>query len=127
MKFADKKLQQSVIRVVFVQTLTTLLVAAGTLIYYGQWSAVAAIYGGLLAIIVAVLTAYWIFRAGEVAQAEPQRGVGAFLSVAGKRMLLTITGLALGLGLLRLAPVPLLAGFALAYMGYLFASRAGRY
>lgn len=127
MKIADKKLQQSVIRVVFVQTLTTLLVAAGTLIYYGQWSAVAAIYGGLLAIIVAVLTAYWIFRAGEVAQAEPQRGVGAFLSVAGKRMLLTITGLALGLGLLRLAPVPLLAGFALAYMGYLFASRAGRY
>ena len=127
MKFADKKLQQSVIRVVFVQTLTTLLVAAGTLIYYGQWSAVAAIYGGLLAIIVAVLTAYWIFRAGEVAQAEPQRGVGAILSVAGKRMLLTIAGLALGLAVLRLAPVPLLAGFALAYMGYLFASRAGRY
>lgn len=127
MKFADKKLQQSVIRVVFVQTLTTLLVASGALIIYGQWSAIAAIYGGFLAIIVAVLTAHWIFRAGEVAQAEPQRGVGAFLSVAGKRMLLTIAGLALGLAGLRLAPVPLLVGFALAYMGYLFASRAGRY
>ena len=127
MNFEDKKLQQSVIRVVFVQILTTLIVALGTLNFYGQWPAIAAIFGGALAIGVAVLTAHWIYRAGEIAQAEPQRGVGAFLSVAGKRMLLTIAGLALGIAWLRLPPVPLLVGFALAYMGYLFASRAGRY
>lgn len=127
MKFADKRLQKSVIRVVIVQTLTTLLVASGAMIFYGQWPAIAAIFGGSLAVIVAALTAHWIYRAGEIAQAEPQRGVGAFLSVAGKRMLLTIVGLALGLAVLKLPPVPLLVGFAMAYTGYLFASRAGRY
>jgi ATP synthase protein I len=127
MYFADKKLQQSVIRVVVVQSLATLLLAAGTLNFYGQWPAIAAVFGGALAIVVAVFTAHWIYRAGEIAQAEPQRGVSAFLSVAGKRMLLTIAGFAVGIAWLRLAPVPLLAGFASAYLGYLFASRAGRY
>lgn len=127
MRFADKRLQRSVIRVVFVQTLTTVLVASGTLIFYGQGPAVAAAYGGLLAMTVAVFSALWIYRAGEIAQAEPRRGAGAFLSAAGKRMLLTVFGLALGLAVLRLAPLPLLATFALAYTGYFFASRTGRY
>lgn len=127
MTFADDKLQKSAIRVIVVQALTTTIIAAGALVFYGSQHALAAAYGGGLAMIVAFLTARWVYDAGETAQKLPAIGAGAFYLAAGKRLMLTLLGFGIGFGVFKLLPVPLLLAFGLSYLGYVFASRHGRY
>jgi len=127
MTFADNKLQKSAIRVIVVQALTTAIVAAGALIIYGSQPALAAAYGGGMAMLVAFFTARWVYEAGEITQKQPYIGAGAFYLAAGKRLLLTLLGFGIGFGVFKLLPVPLLLAFGLSYLGYVFASRRGHY
>lgn len=127
MTFADDKLQKSAVRVIVVQTLTTTVIAAGALVFYGLQPALAAAYGGGLAMSVAFFTARWVYDAGETAQKQPYIGAGAFYLAAGKRLLLTLLGFGIGFGVFKLLPVPMLLAFGLSHLGYLFASRHGRY
>jgi len=127
MTFADDKLQNSMIRVLVVQALTTAIIVAGALVFYGLRPALAAAYGGALAMLVAFFTARWVYDAGETAQKQPFIGAGAFYLAAGKRLLLTLLGFGIGFGVFKLLPVPLLLAFGLSFLGYVFASRRGRY
>lgn len=127
MMFADDKLHKSAIRVLVVQALTTTIVAAGTLVFYGLQHSLAAAYGGGLAMVVAFFSARWVYDAGETVQKLPTIGAGAFYLAAGKRLLLTLLGFGIGFGIFMLLPVPLLIAFGLSYLGYGFASRRGRY
>jgi len=127
MTFADDKLQKSAIRVITVQALTTVSTAAGALVFYGLQPALAAAFGGGLAMVVTFFSARWVYDAGETAQKQPYIGAGAFYLVAGKRLLLTLLGFAIGFGVFKLLPAPLLLAFGLSYLGYIFASRRGRY
>lgn len=127
MTFADGKLQKSTIRVLVVQALTTAIIVAGALVFYGLQHALAAAYGGGLAMVVAFFTARWVYDAGETARKQPYIGAGAFYLVAGKRILLTLLGFGIGFGIFMLLPVPLLLAFGLSFLGYVFASRRGRY
>ena len=127
MTFADDKLQKSPIRVIVVQALTTTGMVASALVFYGLQPALAAAFGGGLAMVVAFFSARWVYDAGETAQKQPYIGVGAFYLAAGKRLLLTLLGFAIGFGVFKLLPVPLLLAFGLSYLGYIFASRRGRY
>lgn len=126
MTFADSKLQKSAIRVIVVQALTTAIVVAGAL-FYGLQPVLAAAYGGGLAMVVAFLSARWVYNAGKTVQKQPTIGAGAFYLAAGKRLLLTLLGFGIGFGVFKLLPVPLLLAFSLSYLGYVFASRRGRY
>lgn len=127
MTFADARLQKSVIRVIVVQSLTTTIIAAGALVYYGPQLALAAVYGGGLAMVVAFFTARWIYDAGEAARKQPRFGGGAFYRVAGRRLMLVLLGFGIGFGVFKLLPVPLLLAFGTSFLGYVFASRRGRY
>lgn len=127
MTFADDKLQKSAIRVVIAQIVATTIVAVATLFLYGLQPALAAIYGGGLAMSLAFFSARWVYDAGETAQKQLFIGVGAFYLAAGKRLLLTLLGFGIGFGILKLLPVPLLLAFGLCHFGYIFASQRGRY
>ncbi len=127
MTFADDKLQKSAGRVIVVQILITTVIAASALVFYGLRPALAAAYGGGLAMSLAFLSARWVYDAGEIAQKQPYIGAGAFYMAAGKRMLLTLLGFGIGFGIFKLLPVPLLLAFGLCHLGYIFASRRGCY
>lgn len=127
MTFADDTLQKSATRVIIAQALVTTVITVGALVLYGLQPALAAAYGGFLAMIVTFLSARWVYDAGETAQKQPFIGAGAFYLAAGKRLFLTLLGFGIGFGVFKLLPVPLLLAFGLSHFGYIFASRRGRH
>lgn len=126
MNIAEEMLQQSIVRVIVVQGLTTLLVAIIAL-SHGWFYAISAAYGGALTIIVAILSGQWVFREKKMTQADPLQSATALYAVAIKRMLVTVAGFAVALGIYKMPPTPLFLGFGAACVGYIFASPRGRY
>jgi len=127
MIFADDRLQKSAIRVIVVQTLITTIIAAGALVFYGFQPALAAVYGGGLAVVIGFFTARWVYDAGEIAQKQSRIGAAAFYRVAGRRFMIALLGFGIGFGVFKLPPVPLLLAFGLSFLGYVFAGKRGRY
>lgn len=131
MSYAARLLAQHVRRVLYTQAVLTLVVAAGFFVgapesvstpkgffspdwYYG----LSASYGGA----VAMLSAWWLGRgvnaAGELAREHPGHGVLALYSRLFHRLFGTIALMAIAFAALRLAMVPVVAGFAAAQLGY---------
>jgi ATP synthase protein I len=104
-----------------IQAGLTLAVAAGFYVYRGGFSAVSAVYGGAIALVVTSMLAFRLARA-----ARPGAGVlGLYLGTF-ERFLFIGAAFAFAIAVLKLLPVPLLAGFAGAEIGYFFAAAALR-
>ena len=98
-----------------IQAGLTLAVAAGFYLYRGNFSAVSALYGGAIALVVTSLLAFRLARA-----ARPGAGViGLYLGTF-ERFLFIGAAFAFAIAVLKLLPVALLAGFAGAEIGYFF-------
>ena len=110
MNFAAEALRKGVRRVILFQALLTLLVAAGFGFARGLTGFLSASYGGA----VAVLLSGWLGRG--VLRAD---GLGALYANAVTRYAAAMLLLGLGMGLLKLAPPPLLTAFAIAQFGFL--------
>jgi len=82
-------------------------------------AALAAGYGGLLAFTNSYLLAKRVERAGELAKSSPTQGVYALYLGAVQRFVLVLVALGIGMGLLKLPPGPMLAGFAVTLAGHL--------
>ncbi len=85
----------------------------------GDTAALAALYGGAVALLNTLMLSRRLVRAGELAKTDPQRGVYSLYFGAVQRFVFVLAALAVGLGLLKLDPLPLLASFALAQLAYL--------
>ena len=85
----------------------------------GDAAALAALYGGAVALLNTLMLSRRLVRAGELAKTDPQRGVYSLYFGAVQRFVFVLAALAVGLGLLKLDPLPLLASFALAQLAYL--------
>lgn len=107
-----------------VQAVLVLLCTAVAWFYYGYPAALAALYGGAVALINAWLLARRVQRVGELVKSDPNRGMYALLMGAVQRFVLVIAALALGLGFLHLDPVPMVLTFGVAQLAYAIA--AGR-
>lgn len=90
--------------------------------YGGREAAVAAGYGGGVALASAWLLARGVSRAGELAKTNLRYSAYSLYFGALQRFVLVLVGLAIGLGVIRLAPIPLLASFGIAQLGYLIAA-----
>lgn len=93
-------------------------------IYYDYTAALAALYGGAVALINAWLLARRVKRVGEVVKTDPSKGMYTLFMGAVQRFVLVIAALALGLGVLKLGPVPMVLTFGVAQLAYAIA--AGR-
>lgn len=100
-------------RVVVAQAVLALLVAAGFGIHGGAPQCVAALYGGAITILLTLWLAWRVRRAGNAGG-----GLASIYSGAIARYALAAAGIAAGIGGLRLAPLPLLGGFAVTQFGY---------
>lgn len=106
-------------RVVLTQALLTLLVAGGFGVVGGTDELLAAVYGGMVTIIITAWLAWRLRTAGSPVDA----GFGAIFLSWMLRYVAVALLLGAGLGYLKLVPLPLLSAFAVTQFGFLMAVR----
>jgi len=112
MRYADA-VGRDARRVVSAQAVLASLVAAGFGARGGWPQAAAAVYGGAITILLTLWLAWRVRRAGSTGS-----GLASIYSGAIARYALAAAGIAAGIGWLRLAPLPLLGGFAVTQFGF---------
>ena len=88
-------------------------------VYWGHNAALAAGFGGAIALSNAVLLARSVRRAGELAKTDAKLSTYALYFGAIQRFLLVIVGMGIGLAVLHLSPIPLLLAFGIAQLAYI--------
>jgi ATP synthase protein I len=127
----DKGLAGKAKRVVVVQLLMTLVVAAaffGTAYAQGMsaeslWKALSAGYGGLSSVVLALISIGGFKRANATALSDPKLSMMILYIGAVVRFAAVIVLLGIGLGVLKLDALAVLIGFALAQASYLMSVR----
>src|SRR3970282_1645267 len=103
-------------RVLSTQALLTLLVAGGFGFVRGLPESLAALYGGATTLLITAWLARRGRRAGETA--TPGAGLIVIYSSAVVRYAAVVVLVGAGIGLLKLAPLPLLSAFAVTQVGF---------
>ncbi|MFQ5936882.1 MAG: ATP synthase subunit I [Acidiferrobacterales bacterium] len=123
MGYAATLLSRLVRRVVLVQSLLTLLVAAASLLVLGWVGAVSACYGGAISILCACLLGWRVHRAGELAWQGSSLGTLSLCLGMAERFGVALLGFALGIAVLDLPAVPQIAAFAFNQLAYFAAAK----
>lgn len=106
--------------IIFVQAVLGSLTSLAVFVKTGSWLAVvAAIFGGLIAVIATAMSANRMQRASRLAYQQPGLGVANLYTGATLRFLFVILAFALGLGALKLPAIPMILSFAIAQLGFL--------
>jgi ATP synthase protein I len=119
MSYAADVLRQSVRRVLLVQAVLTLLTGAAFFAVFGGLAAFAALYGGAIALIGTWLLGRRVQRTPESPEAGHSGGQLALYAGVLPRFIVTLVLLGIGIGGLKLFPMPLITGFAVAQLGFL--------
>jgi ATP synthase protein I len=114
----NSALSRGAIRVVVAQIVLTLLVASGFGAARGLDDLVAALYGGMVMVLVTGWLAWRLRRAGSPAH-SPATGLGVIYSSWVARYMAVAMLLGAGLGYLKLMPLPLITTFVLTQLGFL--------
>ncbi|TNF91396.1 MAG: ATP synthase subunit I [Gammaproteobacteria bacterium] len=102
----------------------TAILAALSFVYWDTWMAGwSALYGGLLAVIITLLTKRSADRALEKAVENPVHGMVVMFSGFALRYLIAILGLLIGFKALQFQAVPMITGFVLVIIVQLYAVR----
>ena len=113
-------------RVALAQVALAALGGLASMVVFGAEAGVAVAYGALAA---AALSAVLLWRERQSAghpEWDQHRLLKLFIRASLERLLMLVGLLAVGLGVLNLAPLPLLVGFALAQFGWVAATVLGR-
>lgn len=110
----------SVRRLLAIQALLAVGVAGAFLLSSGLSAAGSALYGGAIALASSTLLGRSLKAATEAAKFSPNQGTRTLYLGAVQRFLLVLGLLAVGMGLWRLPPLALIAGFAGAQAAFLF-------
>ncbi|MEK7323499.1 MAG: ATP synthase subunit I [Pseudomonadota bacterium] len=112
-------------RVLGLQLGALVLVAAGFFLVKGHWEALSALYGGLISVVVAFLLSRGVLRAANAAPHDHKKSMLILYLSAAQRFLLVAVLFGVGLAMLKLQPLPTVAGFIAAQLVYLVAMRGG--
>lgn len=118
MSHAAEILSQGIRRVLLSQIALTLLATAAAFALQGSAAALAAFYGGGVALIGTWLLGRRISRTPETVQQGDAGNQLALYAGVLPRFIVTLALLAAGLGWLKLAPIPLIVAFGLAQLGF---------
>lgn len=109
-------------RVLQAQLLLTLLVAGGFGLIDDLPGVLAALYGGATTLLITGWLAYRVRKAGQTTTTGS--GMAVIFSSVVLRYAVVVALLGTGLGLLKLAPLPLLVAFAVTQFGFLASLRS---
>ena len=121
MSHAAKVLHGSLRRLMIIQTALALLTASGYFLNHGGLAALAALFGGSIALFNSLISARQLDRASRNGDANRQMAelyIGAAI-----RFLATPALVAVGILLLGLDAVTIIVGFAVAQIAYFFGDR----
>lgn len=111
-------MRRAILSLLAIQAVLTLMIAAGFYVYRGQYSAaLAAMYGGGVAIVVSLMLAFRLARA-----ARPGAGIAGLYLGALERFVFVLVATGAGIALIRLDPIALIAGFVGAELAYYIAA-----
>lgn len=120
MSYAAKVLQGTARQVLTTQALLVLAAAVAFLVYGGSAKALAAAFGGGIALLNTLVSAHRLVRASEAAPGNPNRGMLELYIGAVTRFVATPALVAVGIVLLKLDPPAIIVGFVAAQVGYFF-------
>ena len=106
--------------VVIAQLILIAAVVVAAFAWRGQAWALSALYGGAIVMVNSLLLAWRVNRADRL------QGTSVALTMyagAAQRFIVTLVGFAIGMGVLKLAPLPQLIAFAVAQLGYVIAAK----
>ena len=125
MNTASAELAAKTRRVIAVQLVVSLVAAAIFWVSQGFWEAVSALYGGLVSVMLALLSGWGFKRANAHALTDPKKSLMILYLGAVQRFVAVLVLLGAGLGGLKLEPLAVFIGFALAQASYLMGVRGG--
>lgn len=111
-------------RVMWTQVVISLVLGITLFFAYGPVHGLSAVYGGAMSLLVTLLLSRSVRRAEDVAQTDPKRGMTLLYVGAVQRFVVLVALFAIGLGLLKLKPLAVLAGFAATQFAQLINARA---
>jgi len=120
-------LETGAVNILVIQSLLIAGMVGIFYLYQGQLAAQAAFYGGCMVMFNVWLTHRRLQTAAEIAVIAPGKEVYMLYFVAIQRFVFTIIFFVIGMGLLKLLPIPLLIAFAVAHLGYLFSGRSNAF
>jgi len=123
LKIAEPELAAKARRVISTQLIITVIIAA-VFLFQGMPESFAAGYGGLSSLVVSLSLLWGINRATQAAKHNPAQGMRILYFGAAQRFLLVLFFLATGIAWLKLDPVAVCVGFAMAQLSYLFGSKS---
>lgn len=112
--------------VVLIEVVVGGFVAAGFFFGDGVHGAKSAIYGSLVSVLLTVLLIWGVQRATHAASKNKNDGAVMLYVGAALRFVLAFVMFGMGLSLLGLLPIPMIAGFCISQMGYVFQMRRKR-
>lgn len=102
----------------------SLLAAAGFLLFREPMVGVAAVCGGMIAVVMALMLAHDVKKATACANTDPKKSMIILYVGAAIRFVLVIALFALGLGLLNLDPLATFVGFGIAQLVNVIVARS---
>jgi ATP synthase protein I len=112
-------------KIVMLQAGVSALIAAAFFMARGEGEAGAALFGGLIGVVVALLLGRGVARATETARLDHKKSMLILYLGALQRFVLVLVLFAVGLKVFDLAFLPLIAGFAGAQLVYVTGMRRG--
>lgn len=106
--------------IIIAQLILTAVVAVAFLFWQGQIQALSAVYGGVIVLLNGLLLAR---RVRRMTSAEGSNVALSMYMGAGQRFVFTLAAFAIGMGLLKLPPLPMIAAFAAAQFGLVLAAQ----
>lgn len=105
-------------RVLIAQGILTLAATPGGYLHSGKATAIAVLFGGLITVITTLLLMLCEKRTAMRAGNDPGQNLKLMYACAMQRLLFAAMMFAVGIGILKLQPVPLLAGFMLGQVAH---------
>ncbi len=125
MEAGAQRLVHETRRIIKLQLIVGVLVAAGFFLAYGPWEAVSALYGGLISAVSALILRWGVVQAGgAVQQDEKNRGEVILYAGAAIRFVLVLVLFGVGLAILKLTPLATVLGFITVQLVFLYAARS---
>ena len=120
MRYGDQVQSAGVQRTIIIQAILIAVTAALFLAFGDSHHALGALFGGLIAITIAVLLGWRLKRAASFSADEQKERGGLQLAVGAlERFLVVGAGFAVGIAVLKLPPIAMIATFAVAQISFL--------
>jgi ATP synthase protein I len=119
---ADSQLAAKARSVASVQIISSVVVA-GLFLMQGAWDSISALYGGFASVLTVLWLSRGVKRAEEAVLRDPKRSLQILYMGAVQRFLLVAVLLALGLAVVKLAPIAMCVGFVVAQLSFVMGSR----